>query len=451
MSDNPFAEPDDDARTVILPLAQARAALDARPPAGPRRDAPIISAPAASAGGSFADLPPLGRSPVLSAAAPVLALIGRLRNVISVPDPAALRHAAITEMRRYEQTLRDLRMPVDQIRTAHYALCASLDDVVQNTPWGSQGPWANHSLVSAFHQEVRSGDRFFEVLTRLCQNSAQFLPVIELMYVCMALGMQGRYRLSPQGPAELDRVREATFTVIIGQRGTAERALSPHWQGVRAPYRRLRGTLPVWVAALGSAGLLGLLYAVFTLNLNTQSDRLFEAAAALPPATMPELRRSAPPAPLPPAPRVAGPRDALAGLLAADMRNSLITIAGSDAIPVLRLESTGMFASGSADIEAAFTPVLQRIAGALKDRGDALQIIGYTDNQPIHTVAFPSNYTLSTARARAAASVLAETINRGRISAEGRADADPIADNASPAGRQRNRRIEIVLHPAGAR
>ena len=83
--------------------------------------------------------------------------------------------------------------------------------------------------------------------------------------------------------------------------------------------------------------------------------------------------------------------------------------------------------------------------------GDTLQVIGYTDNQAIHTVVFPSNYTLSAARAQAAASVLAETIGRGRINAEGRADADPIADNATPVGRQRNRRIEIVLHAAGAR
>ena len=83
-----------------------------------------------------------------------------------------------------------------------------------------------------------------------------FLPTIELMYLCMSLGMQGRYRLSPRGPAALDRVREETYLVILRQRGAAEPALSLHWQGVSAPYRPLRRELPVWLTALAALGLL---------------------------------------------------------------------------------------------------------------------------------------------------------------------------------------------------
>ena len=94
-------------------------------------------------------------------------------------------------------------MPLDQLRPAHYALCACLDDVVLNTPWGSTGAWAARSLVSTFHQEVRSGERFFDLLTQLRQNPGTFLPVLELMYLCLSLGFQGRYRLSPRGQAYL--------------------------------------------------------------------------------------------------------------------------------------------------------------------------------------------------------------------------------------------------------
>jgi type VI secretion system protein ImpK len=78
-----------------------------------------------------------------------------------------------------------------------------------------------------------------------------------------------------------------------------------------------------------------------------------------------------------------------------------------------------------------------------------VDIAGYTDNQPIHTVAFPSNFQLSEARAKAAAAVLAETIGATRIAAEGRADADPIATNATPEGRQQNRRVEIITDLRG--
>jgi type VI secretion system protein ImpK len=399
---------------------------------------------------SFSELPPIGASPIIAAAAPLLSLLSGLRNVATIPDPGRLRQRAVTEMRRYEQALRDARVPVEQIRTSHYALCASLDDVVQNTPWGSRGPWPEASLASTFHQEVRSGERFFDLLTRLCQNAGKFLPVIELMYLCISLGMQGRYRLSPRGPAELDRVREETYLIILRQRGAAEHALSLHWRGISAPYRPLRMELPVWLAALIAAGLLGLAYALISLGLNAESDRLFEAGLSLPPAAMPTLTRSAPPKPLPPAPQPPGNAKTLADLLAPEIAAGQVSMVGTPAVPVLRIQSAGMFPSGSATIEQRFRPVLARVAAALAGRGGPVHIIGYTDNQPIHTVAFPSNFQLSLARAQAAAAILGATIGPARITAEGRADADPIASNTTPDGRQQNRRIEIIAGPVEA-
>jgi type VI secretion system protein ImpK len=134
----------------------------------------------------------------------------------------------------------------------------------------------------------------------------------------------------------------------------------------------------------------------------------------------------------------------MAAILKPDIQGGLVSIVGTPSAPILRIQSAGMFASGSAVIQPKFLPLLARVATALQAQPGPLRITGYTDNQPIHTVAFPSNYQLSLARARAAAAVLGATIDPGRISAEGRADADPIDTNATPAGRQQNRRIEIV-------
>ena len=196
-----------------------------------------------------------GLNPLVAAAAPLLQLLGRLRNTYSQPDPGDLRERAIQQIRAFEQTARDGGVPIDQLRPAHYALCASLDDVVLNTPWGSSGGWAARSLVSTFHQEVRSGERFFDLLAQLRQNPGMFLPVLELMYLCLSLGFQGRYRLSPRGPGELDRLREDLYTIIARQRQATDPALAPHWQGVQAPYRPARAALPTWVmGAVGANG-----------------------------------------------------------------------------------------------------------------------------------------------------------------------------------------------------
>jgi len=435
MNDNPFAEPDDSDGTVIVPRQAVRPAA----PGHARADEPLPSGPE-----SFADLPQFGCHPTIGPAAPLLSLLSGLRNLLTVPDPAKLRDRTVSEVRRYEQSLRNAKIPIETIRTSHYALCASIDDVVQNTPWGSRGPWADASLVSTFHQEVRSGERFFDLLTRLCQAPGKFLPVIELMYLCMSLGMQGRYRLSPRGPAELDRVREETYLIILRQRGAAEPSLSPHWQGVSAPYRARRAALPVWLAALIALGLLAFAYALLSLGLNNDSDRTFAAGLALPPSAMPAITREAPPKPLPPTPQLSGLRQQLADLLRPEIGAGLVSITGTDQVPVVRVQSAGMFTSGSAVFEPRFLPLLSRVATVLQTRPGPIRIVGYTDSQPIHTVAFPSNFQLSAARAQSAAAVLGKTLDPARITAEGRADADAIDSNATPAGRQQNRRIEIV-------
>jgi type VI secretion system protein ImpK len=115
---------------------------------------------------------------------------------------------------------------------------------------------------------------------------------------------------------------------------------------------------------------------------------------------------------------------------------------------VVRILNRGMFASGSAAVEPKFAPVLESVGRALATEPGKVEIVGYTDNQPVHTVSFPSNFELSVARAHAARAIIAGALSDpDRLVAEGRGEADPIADNTRPEGREQNRRIEIMLHP----
>lgn len=394
----------------------------------------------------------MGGAPLIAAAAPLLQLLARLRNTLTQPDAGELRERAVRELRSFEQSARGASVPVEQLRPAHYALCASLDDVVLATPWGSQGPWAARSLVSTFHQEVRSGERFFDILAQLRQNPAAFLPVLELMYFCLSLGYMGRYRLSPRGLAEIDRLREDTYAIIRRQRPAGDLALSPNWEGVAAPYRPARFIVPVWVAGVAALGALALIYASLDFGLNAGSDQLFQAMTHAPLATMPAIERAgpvvAPPAPVAPQPTVL---DRLRGFLAPEIAAGAVTVLGSVNAPIVRINNAGLFASGRATVEPKAEPLLRKIGSALAREAGSVRVIGYTDNQPIHTLQFPSNYQLSLDRAKAAGVVLAQTIgDKNRLTAQGMGDADPIASNATAQGRARNRRIEVVLQRSGA-
>ncbi len=471
MSDDPFAEPDDSDKTVIRPAPGGRRAAPAAPAASPfgspaapqaspfggaapqapppQRTSAFANAPVAAAqvtGG--AETIQFGLNPLIIAAAPLLQLLGRLRTTMSAPNVDDLRERTVRQMRQFEASARDSGVPNEQLRPAHYALCASIDDVVLNTPWGSQGGWAARSLVSSFHQEVRSGDRFFRILEDLKVTPTTYLPVLELMYYCLSLGFLGQYRLPPHRPAEVDRIREDLYTIIVRQRAATDPALAPHWQGVNSPYKPARAVVPIWVMAAGALAIIGGLFIWFSSGLNSASDETFTAMLNAPLTHMPAITRVAPVRP--PEVVVPPPPEPLYVFLKPEIDQGLVTVLGDHAMPIVRIRNKGMFPSGSATINTGYYNLLERIGNALKAEKGPVQVIGYTDNQPIHTVRFPSNFQLSTTRADAARDLIVKALgDPARVTALGKADADPIAPNTTEDGRDQNRRIEVVLRRQG--
>jgi chemotaxis protein MotB len=106
-----------------------------------------------------------------------------------------------------------------------------------------------------------------------------------------------------------------------------------------------------------------------------------------------------------------------------------------------------LFDSGSATLQPAGLPLLGEISHLLNvDRKHPITVEGNTDNQPIQSSQFPSNWELSTDRATTVVRYLiAHSVQEQRLSAAGYADLHPLATNATAAGRARNRRVDIVL------
>jgi chemotaxis protein MotB len=116
---------------------------------------------------------------------------------------------------------------------------------------------------------------------------------------------------------------------------------------------------------------------------------------------------------------------------------------------VVELSENILFDSGKADLKKEGQTALAEVAGVLSSITDRdFQIAGHTDNVPIKSGRFPSNWELSTARALTVAHFLAKQgVPEGRLSAAGYAESQPVASNDTPEGRAQNRRIEIVLMP----
>ena len=114
---------------------------------------------------------------------------------------------------------------------------------------------------------------------------------------------------------------------------------------------------------------------------------------------------------------------------------------------IIRIEERGSFSSGSADLAPVFEEVVRRVGAALMQIPGEIAVEGHTDDIPISTARFRSNWDLSAARAASVANALlaSRSVEARRLRVHGYAETRPLAANDSSVNRAQNRRVEIVL------
>jgi len=117
----------------------------------------------------------------------------------------------------------------------------------------------------------------------------------------------------------------------------------------------------------------------------------------------------------------------------------------------VRIQESGLFVDGSDELLPEAMAVLDEVAAALEGLPNAIRIEGHTDNVPINTPRFPSNWDLSSARALQILKYFLAThrYDPTRLSAVGYGEYRPVATNNTPSGRRKNRRVDISILGAG--
>jgi type VI secretion system protein ImpK len=382
-----------------------------------------------------------GINPLVGAAGTLLAIVDQLRSMSSHKDPAALRQQLLIAIADFEAQAAAGGVPRPKITAARYLMCCFLDEAVAQTPWGSAGEWATRNLLQEFHEERWGGEKAFQLLERLGQEPEANADLLELFYICLRLGFEGRFRGTPNGRAQLDAIATRMLEVIRPASTVASaRTLAPNWQGVATPSHREVSVLPLWVLfALTAALVLGLFLAV-NARLDDLARPVFRQILALP-ATLRLERNEA----------AAQPR--LVPLLKADLDRGAVQVRDEALRSVVTVPADTLFIPGSARVDPRQSELLDRLAGALKGTPGQIAVIGHTDDAPVSSPQFPSQWHLTHERARAVLAVLAQNgIGAERLRAEGRADAEPLLPNQNAAARASNRRIEIelrLLRPGG--
>lgn len=427
---DPFASFESE-RTIIKPKPRAAA------PAAPAAPAP--AAPPAHEAAALADLSAYPHlNPLVAAANTLLGLIAQVRQTAQHPNPGALRATLIQAVQDFENAARRNGVANEKLIAARYILCTAVDEAVANTPWGAQAAWSQQSLLVHFHNETWGGEKVFQLLAKLAQDPPANRDLLELIYCVIALGFEGRYRVLDNGAAQLDSVRTRLAAMIAQHRPPVETELSPQWRGLAGIGQAARASVPLWMIALALHTVLALAYAALQFALNRASDPVFAAIQG--------LREPLPAAVAAPPP--AQPR--LAKFLEAEIREGLVSVREDADRSVVSLRGDSFFAPASADLQPRAVPVVVRVAKALAEVQGQVLITGHSDNQPIRSLRYPSNWHLSQARAQSVMDIVQAQVPAQRLKAEGRAESEPVAPNDTPENRARNRRVELMLLvPAG--
>lgn len=436
MTNDNFFDADPD-RTIVRPTPGGRRT------GGPAQQPPQAGAPTPRGPANFEMLS--SGNPIIAATVPLLKLIVSVRNCLSMADIASFRQQIEREIKNFEQKISS-QSNSDTVLITRYCLCTAIDEAVLNTPWGVNSQWRQESLLVLFHKEAWGGEKFFVILDRMLQDPANRIDILELLYVLLSLGFEGKYRVLDNGQRSLDEIRDRLYLSIRAQRGEPENDLSPQWKGVANVGGRLAQFVPLWVIGVILAALLLASYLGFSYFINTKvspvSDEFSAVGREAPPQIVATEVMKIPP---PPEDTLA---DKLRTFLQPEIEEGLVKVIDEYGEVRVRILGKGLFKSGSDQLTPKFLPLIHRISDALETETDKHVVIeGHSDSSPIHTVRFPSNWHLSLARAQMVLKIILQNrdLSPSQFQAEGKGDSEPLVDNKTAANRAINRRVEVVL------
>ena len=376
---------------------------------------------------------------LLAGASPLLRMVCNVSDLPEIPSAKALSNTWSKGLSELDQTLeQQQRTQVERV-SVRYVLCTFMDERAANTPWGGSGKWANHSLLLQFFSETWGGEKVFALIQKMMQNPTANRDLLELMAVVLSLGFKGKYKIEAGGEIALSQLRIHLFQLVQPNRAAPQLSLHPEFWKSKAPASgKPLLQIPLWLpvsmlSMVGTFIFLGLYF-----NMNTQSDQAFTEITSIsfPSPQFSQITT----APVPPSMGLELPRQ-----LQQEIIDGSLTLKQSGNKSTVILVGDGLFGSGSAELNPRAVPLVDKVAKELALHPGQITVTGYTDNQPIRSIRFPSNWQLSAERAEHVGQRIAAFLPNTAIATEGAGSANPIAPNNTPQGRTLNRRVEITL------
>ena len=365
-------------------------------------------------------------------ARPLIVLATQLRRAV-VDAPEGLKPALADAVQRFERQLGAAGWDERGVSAASYLLCAWLDEVVADTPWGAGGA----GLLERFHGETAGSDRVLRLLSRLAERPQDNRALLSLFHACLSLGLHGHLPAGEAGaggkPGALEQLRARVYLALAQPAPPLAPPCTPAVQPGTPPWRRR--------LALGALLVLGgITLGVYTsshLLLASQVDEVFASMQRL--ATGPAGSSALPPAP----PSTAEGPARLRPLLAADAAAGRLSVRDEPHRSTVSVPAAQLFDGAGTQPAADAAALLARIGTALSAHGGKVVVVGHTDGSDRRSARLPSAWHQSFEWARETAAALGRNLPPQRLAVEGAAD----QPDTGPAAALPRRRVDIVLYP----
>jgi type VI secretion system protein ImpK len=178
-------------------------------------------------------------------ASDILILIIQLRSSNDFGDPDILKNKIIEMLDKFERRSRNASIDNEKIRLAKFALAAFLDESIISSSWSRKDSWLSEPIQLKLFDTYNAGEEFFTNLESLRQRTGSNRDILEIYYLCLALGFKGKYQL--QSPENLRRVIDDLNMELHPDMYKAVEAVSPHAKPRDGHVYSSGKSIPYWV------------------------------------------------------------------------------------------------------------------------------------------------------------------------------------------------------------
>lgn len=213
---------------------------------------------------------------LIDVSTPLLGMALRVRRLSSCDNVDEIYKQAVEEVKAIEVELNEAGFERALILAYRYVLCSFIDEAIMSTPWGADSAWAEHSLLTRFHNETWGGEKVFVILSRLESDPERYKPLLQFIFLCLTLGFEGRYKVMSKGREEYEKIISNLHQILKRLDEEDQTPLTNATEHVVSTKYRLSKQMPIWSVFLFFFSILVGVFITYSVLLNNKSMSVLE-------------------------------------------------------------------------------------------------------------------------------------------------------------------------------